>query len=484
MKHIALARAATWVLVASLAACASAPNYQPPQLDLKDDAWRDNPWQPAAPADEQPHGAWWQTFGDAELDALQVQLEQGSPDLAVALARFDQATAYMQAARAALLPSLDSAASVTGNRQSKNRPLRGSNQPDVYGANTIGISMSYELDLWGRVRSLVASGEALAQASAADLQAVRLSLHAQLTESYVSLRGVDTELLLLRETVLTYERALQLTRNRHGAGISSGLDVARAQTQLSSAQALVSELEVHRAQLEHAIASLLGEPAQSFQLAVRAADLKAPELPVGQPSTLLQRRPDVAAAERRVASANAAIGVARAAFFPTFTFGPSYGFQNTGGENWISAPNRYWSIGPAVNFNLFDAGLRKSQLAQARAAWDEAGARYRSVVMNAFQQVEDEMARLSLYKVEIEQQTQAETAAHQALQLAMSRYRDGAIDYLEVVSAQTTDLQIRRAMLNLQNQRLLSSVRLVRALGGGWDKNSLALPSPTSVRGG
>lgn len=475
MKRKFAARALALAVATLLAACASAPEYRAPQVDLKDDAWRDNPWQQAAPADEQPHGPWWQAFGDADLDALQAQLDQDSPDLAVALARFDRATAFMQAARAALLPSLDATGSETGNRQSRNRPLRGANQPDVYAADTVGISMSYEIDFWGRVRSLVAAGEAQAQASAADLQTVRLSLHAQLADSYVGLHGLDAELILLKETVVTYERALQLTKNRHDAGISSGLDVARAQTQLSSARALLSELEVQRAQVEHAIASLVGEPAQSFHLGVRVMPLKTPELPAGQPSTLLQRRPDVAAAERRVASANAAIGVARAAYFPTFTFGPSFGFQNTGGENWISAPNRYWAIGPAVSFNLFDAGLRKSQLAQARAAWEEASARYRSVVLGAFQQVEDEMARLSLYKVEIEQQTQAESAAQQALQLAMSRYRDGAINYLEVVSAQTTDLQIQRALLNMQNQRLLSSVRLVRALGGGWDKRSLTL---------
>ena len=450
-----------------LGACSTDSDYKAPAIELSKDGWSSE-WQAAAPADEQSRGPWWEAFGDPVLNSLQQKIDTANLNLASALFRYNQANELANQARAQQSPTVDLGASVLRNRQSDDRPLRGATQPATYGANTIGINASYEIDLWGRVRNLVAANEAQAQAAAADMENVRLSLHAALADHYVVLRSIDAQLRLYDHTIANYERALALTKNRHEGGIASGLDVSRAQTQLSSARAQLAEQRAQRALHLHAIAVLTGEPPQTFQLTPADSLLAFPDVPAGLPSTLLQRRPDIAAAERRVAAAHARLGLAHTAFFPTFSLGAQVGFQNSGGASWITAPNSFWTLGPLAVLRLFDGGARKAQVAQARASLDQAGTEYRSTVLSAYQQVEDEMARLRAYGSGIADQAEAAAAAERAASLALSRYRDGAVSYLDVVNAQTVLLQAQRDLLSLQTRRLLSGIGLVRALGGGW----------------
>ena len=453
-----------------LVSCASESEYKAPAIEFGKDAWSSD-WQAAAPSDTEPRGPWWESFGDPVMNSLQQRIDSANLTLASALFRYNQASELTNQARAQQSPSVDAAGSVLRNRQSDDRPLRGATQPATYGANTIGVIATYEIDLWGRVRNLVAANEAQTQAAAAEMENVRLSLHASLADHYVVLRGLDAQLRLYERTIENYDRALKLTRHRHEGGIASGLDVSRAETQLSSVRAQLAELRAQRALHLHAIAVLIGEPPQAFTLAENESALNLPEVPAGLPSTLLQRRPDIAAAERRVAAAHARLGVAHTAFFPTFSLGAQYGFQNSGGASWISAPNSFWTLGPFAVLKLFDGGARKAQIAQAQASLDQAGTEYRSTVLSSYQQVEDEMARLRAYETGIADQTQAARSAERAATLALSRYRDGAVSYLDVVNAQTVLLQVQRDLLSLQTRRLLSGVGLVRALGGGWQRS-------------
>ncbi len=457
-----------------LGGCSFAPVYKAPIVSVQTDAWKDSPWQVAKPADDLPHGDWWKIYGDPTLDDLESKIEKANPNLAAALARYDQATAYTNQLRAGLFPTVDAGGDATRNRQSDNRPLRNSNQPSYFSDNSAGIGANYELDIWGRVRNLVAAGQASAQASAADLEAVRLSLHAQLADNYIRLRGVEAQAKILSDAVSAYAKALELTKDRHDGGIASGLDVTRAETQLSTARAQVADITSQRAVYEHAIASLVGQPAMTFSLPVADKYMAVPEVPAGLPSTLLQRRPDIAAAERRTAAANALIGVAQAAYYPDFTIGAEAGYQNTGQGGFLTAPNSFWSIGPGFIFNIFDAGLRDAQVAQARAAQEQAGAEYRAAVLAAFQQVQDDLSRLKFeHEGELEQNAAVQSATKTET-LAFNRYREGMVNYLEVVTAQTAALEAQRSALDLHTRQLRTNVDLIRALGGGWDSASIA----------
>jgi NodT family efflux transporter outer membrane factor (OMF) lipoprotein len=456
-----------------LAGCSLAPNYTRPDTSAPIAYKEVGPWTQAQPGDSLPRGDWWTAFGDPTLNTLEGEVDGANPTLAAALAAYDQARAVAAEDRSNLVPTLSSQDSSNYNRQSAERPLRGANQPNEYAANTVGAAVGYEFDFWGRVRNLVAVGEAEAQASAADLATARLSLHAQLADAYLSLRGLDAQLGLLATTVDAYQRALTLTQARHNGGASSGLDVTRAATQLSTAKAEVSDVAAQRALYEHAIASLIGQPAPSFAIAVAAQNLTIPVMPAGLPSTLVQRRPDIAAAERRAFAANRQIGVARAAFFPTITLDALGGFQNTGGDNFLIAPNTFWTIGPQLAMTLFDGGLRRATVAASRAAFDLASAHYRAVVLTAFQQVEDQLALSDRYAAEAIDQAAAVKSAQATTRLSMIRYREGATNYLDVVTAQTAELQAEQAALNLETRRQEASVNLVRALGGGWTNNDL-----------
>ncbi len=462
-------------LAAALGGCSYAPPLAVPYIPVAS-AYREEmrreeaPWTLARPADELPRDAWWTLYGDTELDALQTRLIANSPDLAAALARYQQAIAYSEQIRSGLFPRVAGSASALQNRQAEQRPLRvlGPGSPDEYGAYTLGVQIDYELDLWGRIRNQVASGTAAEQAAKADLESARLSLQAQLADHYITLRGLDRQSALFNQTVAAYAKALELTQTRHDGGIASGLDVARAQTQLDSARAQAGLTLAERALIEHAIAALVGESASSFSIEPRLADIRLPQIPAGLPSTLLQRRPDIAAAQRRIAAANATIGVARAAWFPAVTLSGVAGFQSTTGGSLLRASNVFWTLGPSLLLTLFDAGRREAELAQTQAVLDETGARYRSVVLGAFQQVEDNLALLNHYRAAAEAERSAVAAAQHSLELATSRYRDGAANYLEVVTSQAAALLAQRDALDLDTRRRRASVQLVRALGGGW----------------
>ncbi|HZP66588.1 MAG TPA: efflux transporter outer membrane subunit [Rudaea sp.] len=452
-----------------LAGCSLAPPYQKPEIKTPDTYKEGGPWQEAAPSDAMARGDWWRDFGDTTLDELETRIPAANPDLAVAVANYAGARAFVAEARGSLYPELDAQAYATHNRQSDTRPLRSSSQPSEYRDDYLGAQLSYELDLWGRMRNLVAAGEASAQASAADLASVRLSLAADLADNYIAMRGLDAQSKLLADTIDAYTKALELTQNRFQGGIASGLDVAHAQTQLDTARAQASDVRARRALFEHAIARLVGEPASSFAIAPAVVDLPVPKVPVGLPSTLLERRPDVAAAERRTAAANAQIGVARAAFFPSISLTATGGYESTGMADWLAAPNSFWAIGPRALFTIFDGGRRHAREKEAQAAFDAQSARYRATALSAFQQVEDELALLNLLGAEARDEDAAVASAQKTLELALDRYRNGAVNYLEVVESQTAVLQAQRTALSLRDRRLEASVGLIRALGGGWD---------------
>lgn len=474
-------RIATAVAATVLGGCSLAPAYKTPRFDTPATFKEAGPWQTAAPSDQADRGDWWRSYGDDVLDDLEARVDQANPDLAAATERYALARGYLGEATSGLFPRIDAAAGATHNRQSDHRPLRSASQPDEYKDNLLGAQLGYELDLWGRVRNLVAANRANAQASAADLASVRLSLHADLANAYISLRGLDAQLKLFDETVATYEQALKLTTNRLEGGISSGLDVARAQTQLDNALALRTDVRAQRALYEHAIASLVGVAASSFSLPGKVVELPLPPVPRSLPSTLLERRPDVAAAERRVAAANAQIGITRAAFFPSISLTATGGYENTGGAGWLTAPNSFWSIGPRITLPIFDAGLRSAREQEAFAIFNEASDHYRSTALSAFQQVEDNLALLHLLGDEAKDEHAAVVSARKTLDLALDRYRNGAVSYLDVVESQTAALQAERIELVLRDRQLRANVGLVRALGGGWD--ATMIDSDGIVRG-
>lgn len=460
-------RAALLALGMMLGGCSFAPPYRPPTIATPAAYKEAGAWTPAAPGSA-PAGAWWRAYGDATLNGLEERIEAANPTLAVALARHDQARADLLRIGADRYPTLGLDADFTRNRQSDNRPLRSANQPSFYGADTIAVGAGYELDLWGRVRNAVAAGRADAEASADDLAGVKLSLQERLATTYVTLRGLDQRIALLSATVDAYARADAMTKRRFASGIASGLDVSRSGAQLAEARARLFDARAARALSEHAIASLVGTPASSFAIAPATPDLALPAIPVGLPSALLERRPDVAAAERRMAAANAGIGVAKAAFFPAITLTGGIGFQNTGMDGLVSAPNLLWSIGPGAVLDLFDGGRRRGDLALARARWEEATARYRATVLRAFEEVENGLAELHHMEGEAAARDEAVRQAGQTEALAMNRYEKGAVDYLDVVAAQTTALHARLDALDLRTRRLQASIRLNAALGGGW----------------
>ncbi|ENZ82939.1 efflux transporter outer membrane subunit [Caulobacter vibrioides] len=456
----------------TLGACAAAPAYAPPKVETPAAFKEIGPWTPAAPADAEPRGAWWSAYGDPILDDLEARAEKANATLAAAVAAHDQAGALAAQARAAFLPEITGAGTGARYHRSDNTPLRVGG-PDDYSNIQLGASTSYELDLWGRVRAQARAARDQAQASDADLANVRLSLQAQLADAYLALRGLDAQSKLLVDTADAYDRALKLTTIRHDGGASSGLDVGRAQNQLSTAKAQISDVAAQRALYEHAIAVLVGEPASSFNLPPLATRLKPLTIPVTLPSALLQRRPDIAAAERRAAAANAQVGVAQAARFPALTLGGAAGWQSAGKVALLASPNTYWMIAPQLAGPIFDGGRRKAGVIAARAAFDQAAANYRGVVLGAFQNVEDQLALSNRLAEEAKDQTDAVDSAQRTETLALTRYRQGAASYLEVVTAQTATLQAQRAALSLETRRLQASVDLVRALGGGFSAESL-----------
>jgi NodT family efflux transporter outer membrane factor (OMF) lipoprotein len=455
-----------------MSACSFAPAYKVPDSAPPAPVYKEvGDWKPAEPKDSQSRGAWWMIFEDPDLDKLEAQVADANQDLKAAYARLLQARAATRIARADLFPTLSVGSSATRSRTSVNSPKFPAGAEPVGNNFDLEADLSYEIDVWGRVRNAVASAKANSQTSSADLATLNLAVHAELATDYFSLRSQDTQQQLLDQTVQDYAKALQLTRNLYKGGAAALTDVAQAQAQLETARTQAAEIRLQRAQSEHAIAVLLGQNPSAFLLPASPLPKSTtpPPLDPGMPSALLERRPDVAAAERRTAAANAQIGVARAAYFPVFSLGAAAGFDSTRASNWLTAPSQLWSAGPVAGvLTVFDAGRHRAQNAQARAAYDEQVANYRTIVLSAYQEVEDNLAALR----QLEQESSSEAAAVEAtgiaLQQAQYRYKAGLVTYLEVSTAENTSLQAQLAQVSIQLRRLSASVLLVKALGGGW----------------
>lgn len=461
------ARAAGTVL---LAGCSHAPAYHPASIAVPVAFRESGPWAAANP--QSATGEWWRLFGDPHLDALESHLAHDNPTLAGALARSEQAQAALRIAQADALPAAAASSAIGYDRQSDNRPLRSANQPAQYGNTALGIGVGYEVDMWGRVRDSIAAGRANALASADDVAVIRLSLESDLARSYVVLRGLDAETALLDANIAAYTQADQVVRARFAGGVATGIDSGRSGALLADAEAQRSEVRAARARLEHAIATLIGIPASSFALPPAVDTLQIAVMPTGLPSTLLQRRPDVAAAERRMYAANRAIGVARAAFFPTIDLTASGGTNATTLAGLASASNTFWAIGPTLALSLFDGGRRKAGVQVARARWNEASALYRATALTAFQEVEDSLSALHHFADEEQAETRAANAAQQAADLSIIRYEKGASNYLDVVTSQTAALFAQRRAIEVHTLRLNAAVSLAHNLGGGWETSA------------
>ncbi|HZF17866.1 MAG TPA: efflux transporter outer membrane subunit [Steroidobacteraceae bacterium] len=463
-------------LSALLCACTLAPRYETPSSPPVAAYKEAGDWMPAAPADAQPRGAWWEPFADPKLNELELALQAGSQDLRVAVARYEQSRAISRRAFSDVFPTVDAAGSAVRGSTSANAPRSGgvSTPGNDYSA---ALDFAWEIDLFGRLRSASHAAHSRAQASAGDYAAVELALEAELAQDYFSLRGADATARLLDDSVKAYDRAFELTRNRYHGGIAAATDVDQAETQRQNARAQLASVQLERAQLEHAIAVLLGQPPGNFTL--EAADFtgEPPAIDAGLPSTLLQRRPDVASAERAVAAANAEIGVARAAWFPVFSFGAVGGYEATSSQAWFEAPSRFWAAGPAAVIPLLDAGGRHAGNKQARAAFDEAVAHYRQSALVAYQEVEDNLAALRLLAAELKADEAAAASAQRSAYHADKRYAAGVADYIEVTSTQTAALQAQRSALDARVRRMNAAVALVRALGGGWTAQELDHPA-------
>lgn len=458
-------------VVSLLSACTVGPDYvRPTATAVMPATFKEaKGWKQAQPGGETIKGNWWEIFNDPQLNALEEQVGISNQNVIAAEAQFRQARALLHSARAGYFPTVSLGASVTNSRRSAttggSQFASGSSTTDYQ----LPLDISWEADIWGRIRRSVEAGRAGAQASAADLAALRISAQAALAQSYFQLRTLDAQQQLLDATVAAYQKALELTRNRYGSGVAAKSDVLQAETQLKSTQAQAIDIGVQRAQLEHAIALLIGKPASAFSLAPAPLPPITPAIPAGIPSQLLERRPDIAAAERRMAAANAQIGVAEAAWYPSLRLSASGGLESTSFAKWLTWPSRFWAVGPTISETLFDGGLRKAQDEQALAAYDAEVAAYRQTVLTGFQEVEDNLAALRILEQEARVQDETVAASRQSLDITTNQYKAGIVSYLNVLVAQTAELSNERAALDIRGRRLVAGVNLIKALGGGWD---------------
>lgn len=455
-----------------LAACTSLqPAHERPALDVpaayKEGAPGSAVWQIAQPQDSVP-GAWWTLFADPALDALQERAASGNQNVALAVARLRAARAALDSASAATLPSLGATASSTRAR-SGTATQDGSTTARTTSSHALGLNASWELDLWGRLSGSADAARASAQASADDLAAMRLSVQATVAQTYFALRAAEAQQQLLEDTLAAYERSWELTRNRQRAGVASAADAAQAEAQYKSTQVQLLEAQTSRAQLEHALAALTGQAPAAFRLDATAALPQPPAVPAQLPARLLERRPDIAAAERRVAAANAQIGVARAAFFPAITLSATAGFRGAQLADLLSAPHRFWSLGPALAAALFDGGARSAAVESARANHDQAVASYRQTVLTALQEVEDNLAAATALEREQQLQVEAVAAAQRALDVVTNQYRAGTVGYLNVLSAQATVLAAQRGLIDVRSRRLGAVNALLKNVAGRWE---------------
>jgi NodT family efflux transporter outer membrane factor (OMF) lipoprotein len=466
--------AATLTAASLLAACTVGPDYVRPPTSTAATykELEGTGWKPAAPADNALRGAWWEVYGDPSLNAMEAQVASANQNVKVAEARFRAARATVAQIRASFFPLVTVSGDFSRTRTSENIEFK-STAGHTINDYLVGADATWEPDLWGRVSRSVESAKANAQASAADVQGALLSMQAELATDYFELRGIDRERQLLDDTIDAYKQAVDLTQHRYTGGIATDADVAQAQTQLRTTQAQSIDLGVQRAQLEHAIAILIGQTPSTFSLPVAPLAAVSVVAAAGVPSALLERRPDIAAAERHMADENAQVGVATAAFFPNLLLSVTGGLEATNYSQWLLAPARFWSLGPTIATTLLDFGARSAQKAQAQANYDASVAQYRQTVLDAFGQVEDNLAALRVLEQEAQAQDEAVSAAQRSLAIVTNRYRNGAITYLDVVVAQTTALTNEREAVSIARRRMAASVALIKALGGGWDASSL-----------
>jgi len=451
--------------------CAAGPTYERPQVEVPAQWKLEEPWRVAKPDDAAERGPWWKRFGDAQLDALEEQALAASPTLQAATARLTQARAQVDLSSAGLFPQVSLAARAARQRISANRPLSNYASPNfstVQNDFTMSFNVAYEADLWGRVRSGVEAARASAQQTEADWQNVRLVLTTDVAATYINLREFDVELDVLKQSIALQNRALDLAKSRHDLGATSGLDVAQQQALLDSTLTQVDVVQRQRDQFEHALATLVGRPAPLFALAPQIVDRTSPPIPVGLPSDILQRRPDIASAERAMASANAQIGVARAAYYPSFTIGPAFGGESRMISSLFDAPSTAWSLGVNVLQPLFDAGRIDANVRIAEAGYQLSVANYKRAVLTAFQEVEDGITGTAALDRAVAQGRLAVTSAQKVLQIANDRYEGGATSFSDVIIAQQSLLAAQRQLAQLTGQRMLVSVFLVKALGGDW----------------
>lgn len=459
--------------VLSIGGCAVGPKYNRPAVQVPPAYKEAGDWKPAQPNDQNLGGAWWEIFQDLQLNGLEDQINVSNQNLKAAEAQYTQARALLRYDRASYYPSIFGGASATRNRISNNRPPSLNTDGVTYSDFQIPLELSYEVDVWGRVRKTVESQRSQAQASAADLATVNLSLHAQLALFYFQARSLDAQEQLLNSTVTEYEQAFQLTESRFKGGLASEVEVQQASTQLETTRAQAIDVGVLRAQNEHAIATLIGKPASSFHLSPLPLTSPPPSIPLELPSELLERRPDIAAAERRMAAANAQIGVAKAAYYPNISLGAAGGFESGVITTLLSGPSIFWSAGASAIAPIFDGGRRRANTDQAIAAYDQTVANYRETVLGGFQQVEDNLAALRILEKEADTQQRAVLASQKYLELSLTRYRGGITSYLEVTTAQSAALTDEVTAVNILGRRMTSAVLLIQALGGGWDRSEL-----------
>jgi NodT family efflux transporter outer membrane factor (OMF) lipoprotein len=470
----------TVALALLLNGCMVGPKYKTPPAPVPA-AFKEPPpasfkegdgWKTAQPGDQAIRGNWWEMFGDPQLNTLEQQLTIGNQDLKAAEARFRQARAMIRFNRAAQFPTLSTAPSISSERVSSNRPFF-TTSPAPSGDFLLPFDLSYEVDLWGRVRRTVNAAREEAQATAADLETASLSLHAELAYDYFELRAADSQQRLLDDTVKAYTDNLRLTTTRFEGGAAPKSDVAQAQTQLDTTRVADTDIGVMRAQYEHAIATLIGKPSAEFSVPPDPLNLQPPVIPIGVPAQLLERRPDIAAVERRMAEANEQIGIARAAFYPTVSLGGTAGFEGSSILSWFAWPSRLWAVGATLTQTLFDAGRRHATSDAALAGYDAMVANYRETILAAFQQVEDNLAATRILEQEAKQQKEAVDSAQQSLEIFTIRYTGGVDTYLQVITAQTIALSNERNDVDILRRRMDASVLLIKALGGGWNVANL-----------
>jgi NodT family efflux transporter outer membrane factor (OMF) lipoprotein len=454
--------------------CAVGPKYHAPVVQAPPAYKEVGNWKPAQPNDQNLGGEWWKIFQDPQLDALEAQVNVSNQNLKIAEAQYRGARAALRYNRADYFPTVTAGLSGSRTRVSSHRPppkaiANGTTESDF----VVPVNVSYEADVWGRVRKNVESYREQAQASAADLAVVNLSMHADLAIDYFQARSLDAQEQLLNSTVKQYEQALALNQSRFDGGIASEVEVEQAKTQLQTTRAAAIDVGVMRAQFEHAVAILIGKPPAEFSLAPLPLTVPPPRIPVSVPSELLERRPDIAAAERRVASANAQIGVAKAAYYPVIGLFASGGFESSTITTLLQGPSGWWSVGASALGTVFDGGRRHAVNDQARAAYDLEVAAYRQNVLSAFQQVEDNLAAVRILENEAKVQDEAVVAAQRSLDLSVTRYKGGVTSYLEVTIAQTAALTDQITAVNILGRRMANTVLLIQALGGGWDRSSL-----------